>query len=68
MLAQQLKELEADGILRRRELVATPPKTVVYSLTARGEELRVVIDALTNWGRAWLEDRNGQEVPFAPAK
>ncbi|XWN33634.1 MAG: helix-turn-helix domain-containing protein [Devosia sp.] len=68
MLAQQLKELEVDGILRRREIVATPPKTVVYSLTALGEELRLVIDALTHWGRAWLADRNGQEVPFATAK
>lgn len=54
MLAQQLRELEADGVVVRRELVSRPPKTVIYGLTPLGEGLRPVIDALSDWGGTWL--------------
>ena len=38
MLIQQLKELEQDGIIKRKMYPVVPPKTE-YSLTKRGEGL-----------------------------
>lgn len=49
VLTQQLRELEADGIVRRKVYPQVPPK-VEYSLTPRGETLRPVIDAICEWG------------------
>ena len=48
MLAQQLRALEADGIVRRVVHPQVPPK-VEYALTPWGEELCPVLDALLNW-------------------
>lgn len=47
-LAQQLRELEADGIVRRKVYPQVPPK-VEYSLTPLGESLRSVTDAMHSW-------------------
>ena len=49
MLAQRLRELEADGVVRRRELPA-PAASRVYELTAWGAELLHVLVALGRWG------------------
>lgn len=49
MLAKQLKEMEADGILDRKEYTQIPPK-VEYSLTEKGESLIPIINAICNWG------------------
>lgn len=57
MLAQQLRELEADGVIVRRELVSTPPKTVTYEASALGEEAGPLIEALSTWGRGWIASR-----------
>ncbi|MCD8007857.1 MAG: helix-turn-helix transcriptional regulator [Clostridiales bacterium] len=48
-LSQNLKELEADGLIRRREYPQIPPK-VEYSLTERGRSLMNVLDQLCVWG------------------
>jgi len=53
VVARQLRELEADGLLLRR-VFAEVPARVEYSLTPRGETLRPVIEALRDWGRAEL--------------
>ena len=50
MLAQQLRELERDGVISRRVYAQVPPK-VEYSLTERGRSLRPVIDAMCKWGK-----------------
>jgi DNA-binding HxlR family transcriptional regulator len=39
VLTSQLRELEADGIVRRKVTRASPPQ-VTYSLTDAGEQLR----------------------------
>ena|SRR5688572_4620073 len=49
MLAQQLRELARDGVVKRRVYRQVPPK-VEYSLTPTGMSLKPVIDAMCNWG------------------
>ena len=48
-LTKQLRELEADGIVRREVFAVVPPK-VEYSLTDKGRRLRDAIEALREWG------------------
>ncbi|MNT71960.1 putative HTH-type transcriptional regulator YtcD [compost metagenome] len=50
MLAQQLRELEADGLVDRTVYPEQPAK-VVYSLTERGAALNVAAAALCRWGQ-----------------
>lgn len=49
VLTQQLKELEADGILRREVFGEIPPR-VEYSLTHYGCSLLPVLATLREWG------------------
>ncbi|MBZ9673883.1 winged helix-turn-helix transcriptional regulator [Mesorhizobium sp. ES1-3] len=49
MLIQQLKELEADGIVDRLDFKEIPPK-VEYSLTAFGLTLAGALKPLCAWG------------------
>jgi len=49
MLAQQLREMEKDGILHRRVYAQVPPR-VEYSLTPMGQSLKPVVDAMCKWG------------------
>ena len=48
-LSASLKELEADGLISRKEYPQIPPK-VEYSLTPRGTSLMQVLDQLCIWG------------------
>jgi DNA-binding HxlR family transcriptional regulator len=48
MLAQQLRQLEEDGIVRRRVHQQVPPK-VDYRLTDWGQGLCPALDALLTW-------------------
>lgn len=48
MLAQQLRQLEADGIVRRTIHNEVPPR-VEYRLTAWGQALCPALDALLKW-------------------
>ena len=48
MLAQQLKQLERDGMVRRIVHAQVPPK-VEYALTAWGQALCPALDALLTW-------------------
>jgi DNA-binding HxlR family transcriptional regulator len=56
VLSQRLRELERDGVIRRRTL-DPPAASRVYELTERGRELEPVILALGRWG---------SEAPFPP--
>jgi DNA-binding HxlR family transcriptional regulator len=49
MLTAQLRELEADGVIKRKVYPQVPPK-VEYSLTTFGESLAPIIRAMANWG------------------
>lgn len=48
-LSLTLKDLEADGLVIRTEFPQIPPK-VEYRLSARGESLMPVLDAMCEWG------------------
>lgn len=48
MLAQQLRRLEADGVVERTVYPQVPPK-VDYRLTAWGQALCPALDALLTW-------------------
>ena len=54
MLAQQLREMEHDGVIARTVYAEVPPK-VEYQLTPFGETLRPVIDAMWTWGKQTRE-------------
>ena len=62
VLAQRLRELEADGLVRRRRL-GPPASAAVYELTERGQELEPVLRALAHWGsRAPLPEDGAAEL------
>jgi DNA-binding HxlR family transcriptional regulator len=49
VLTAQLRELEADGIIKRKVTRASPPR-VSYSLTSAGDELIEGLSILCSWG------------------
>ncbi|MDE7165217.1 MAG: helix-turn-helix transcriptional regulator [Clostridiales bacterium] len=49
VLTDNLRALEKDGIISRRVFAEVPPR-VVYSLTALGNSLRPIWDAMEAWG------------------
>ena len=53
VLSRQLKELEADGIIKRKAYPVVPPK-VEYSLSAKGSTLRDMMESLAGWSKAHI--------------
>ena len=49
MLIQHLKEMEADGIVKRRDFKEVPPR-VEYALTPFGQSLYAALAPLCEWG------------------
>ena len=61
LLADRLRELEANGIVTREE--APPPiAATLFRLTPRGEALKPVLFALGAWGAPLLADERGEPV------
>jgi DNA-binding HxlR family transcriptional regulator len=54
MLTQQLRELEADGVIKRTIYTQVPPK-VEYSLTEFGSSLEPILRLMQAWGSEYLE-------------
>ena len=48
-LSLNLKELEKDGLINRKEYSQVPPK-VEYSLTEKGRTLIPILNAMCAWG------------------
>lgn len=61
VLTQQLRELEADGLVVRTVYPEVPPR-VDYALTDLGRRLRPVFEALNDWGTSYVE----QQLPGEP--
>lgn len=55
-LSKQLREMEAAGLVARRDYGEIPPR-VDYRLTPLGESLRVVLAAMHDWA-----ERHGQKL------
>ncbi|MDD3403340.1 MAG: helix-turn-helix domain-containing protein [Hespellia sp.] len=55
MLSSQLKELERDNLIIRKEYPQVPPK-VEYSLSKRGSTLMPVLQILCEWGHTHMND------------
>ena len=53
LLAERLKELEAEGIVTRTVVPSTPVR-VDYALTEKGKALSEVIVAVSSWAEHWL--------------
>lgn len=51
VLAQQLRQLQADGILHRNSTASVPPQ-VTYSLNGEGQKLVPLMESLCKWGSA----------------
>jgi DNA-binding HxlR family transcriptional regulator len=59
MLIQQLRELEADGLIRREVFHQVPPR-VEYSATKLGASLNDALTPLCKWGERHLGDAAGR--------
>lgn len=53
MLAQHLRELERDGLVRRKVYAVVPPK-VEYTLTRHGKSLKPILKLMSAWGTKHL--------------
>ena len=53
LLSERLKELEAEDIVERRVLAATPVR-IEYHLTPKGHALGAVVQAASTWAEQWL--------------
>lgn len=49
VLTEQLKELEKDGLINRKQYKEIPPR-VEYSLTELGKSLSPIFKEIENWG------------------
>ncbi|MEO5568337.1 MAG: winged helix-turn-helix transcriptional regulator [Gemmatimonadaceae bacterium] len=53
MLAERLKELEAEKVVIRTVIPETPVR-VEYSLSERGRALEPTVRALSDWAEQWI--------------
>ena len=56
MLSQQLKDLEENGLVHRKQYNQVPPK-VEYSLTKKGMTIIPILDAMCHWGEDNMRDQ-----------
>lgn len=53
MLVKELKNMEVNGIVTR-QVFATVPPTVEYTLTTKGQKLEPIINELYKWGLEYV--------------
>lgn len=61
VLTQNLRELEADGLLTRTAYPEIPPR-VEYELTDLGKTVLPVLDAISAWGRVYMKRKIRDEA------
>jgi DNA-binding HxlR family transcriptional regulator len=54
VLTANLRDMEADGLLTRKVYAEVPPR-VEYALTETGYSLQPVLEAMTEWGKAYKQ-------------
>ena len=69
MLTKQLRELEEDGVIRRKIYPEVPPR-VEYTITDFGKTLIPILEALCNWGAEYLgvDDASPHQCPAKAVK
>ncbi len=55
-LTNQLRELEADGLITRKCYAEIPPR-VEYSITEKGKSLFPILELMCSWGEQNIDDR-----------
>ncbi|MFP7169950.1 helix-turn-helix domain-containing protein [Terribacillus sp. 7520-G] len=63
MLTQQLRELEADGIINRIQYHELPPR-VEYELSEYGWSLKGILDSLCSWGESHIVKVYGNKEDY----
>jgi DNA-binding HxlR family transcriptional regulator len=58
LLSERLRELEAEGIVRRHVYPETPVR-IEYELTPKGHDLDKVISEIERWAHRWAPARAG---------
>lgn len=58
VLADNLKQLAADGIVTRTVIPDTPPRTE-YALSETGESMRPIIESMAAWGASYQKQVRG---------
>jgi len=53
LLSERLRELEQQGIIERRVYAETPVR-IEYVLTAKGHDLRPVVESIQSWADTWI--------------
>lgn len=64
MMTKQLRELEDDGLVHREVFAEVPPR-VIYTLTDKGESLRPVFKALSEWSIVHILERQEESTSGA---
>ena len=62
VLTDQLRQLEADGLIRRYSSGSVPP-AVTYSLNQEGEKLVPLMESLCDWGSAHFQMKKNLPRP-----
>ena len=60
MITLQLRELQADGIVKRHVYAEVPPR-VEYEITEFGRSLEPILVLMQAWGRAFKDRRFSEE-------
>ena len=55
-LTNQLRELEADGLIHRQSFAEIPPR-VEYSITEKGSSLFPILESMCKWGEENMDQR-----------
>jgi len=56
VLTQQLKQLEVDGLISRKQFNEIPPR-VEYALTDFGKSVLPILDRICEWGKQFVQDK-----------
>lgn len=61
-LTNQLRELQADGLVKREAFAEVPPR-VEYSITKKGATLFPILNMMCEWGMENMDDRFELSMP-----